>query len=119
MHIPSLTGIYTAFPLDTIPIDTLHGEFQSSSVLNSHMRDGFWKYTTERFFYLYEHMKKEGMSDMFHIENDNLIYYDFTKCLSIFQQKEMWCIMDAEDRCIPGFLYFKSISVLERLLHTC
>lgn len=118
-HVPLLQGRYTAFPLDTLPIDELHKKFEDTCTLDPHMRGGFWKYATKRFFYLHTHMKRQGLKDVFHIENDNLVFQDFTKQLALFQTKEMWCIMDAEDRCIPGFLYFKNPSIVERLLHTC
>jgi len=118
-HIPLLRGRVTPFPLDTLPLDALHQEFERSMTLDSHMWGGFWKYATKRFFYLYTHMMKEGLTDVFHIENDILLYMDFLEKLPMFQQKEMWCVLDAEDRCIPGFVYFKTPSILEELLHTC
>ena len=118
-HLPCLVGQYTAFPLDTLAINNLHKRFEDTTRLDRHMRGGFWKYATERFFYLYSHIQKEGLTDVFHIENDNLVYTDFTEKLSIFQQKSMWCVLDAEDRCIPSFVYFKNAHILERLLHAC
>ena len=64
-------------------------------------------------------MKMNNYTDVFHIEYDNLVYVDFTEKLPIFQQKVMWCVLDAEDRCIPSFVYFKDASITERLLLFC
>jgi len=118
-HIPLLRGTYTAFPLESIPIDELHQEFEHTTRLDPYSRGGFWKYATKRFFYLYTYMKLHNYTDVFHIEYDNLIYLDFTTKLSVFQQKSMWCVVDAEDRCIPSFVYFKDESILKRLLRCC
>jgi len=118
-HIPLLRGRVTPFPLDGIHMDELHARFESMSILNDYMRGGFWKFATKRFFYLYTHMKQQGLTDVFHIENDILIYMDFTEKLSLFQQKDMWCVLDSEERCIPSFVYIKNETILEKLLHTC
>ena len=42
-------------------------------------RNGFWIYTIERFFVLYEIMKKYNLKNIFHIESDNLIYCDLSE----------------------------------------
>jgi len=118
-HISSVTGECTRVSLEIIPMDDLHRQFEDTTKLDSYMRGGFWKYATKRFFYLYTYMKMQGLTDVFHIENDNLVYIDFTSKLSVFQQKSMWCIMDSEDRCIPGFIYVKDCPIMERLLTTC
>jgi hypothetical protein len=118
-HIVSLSGNCTAVPLESIPIDELHQEFEDTTRLDPYSRGGFWKYATKRFFYLYTYMNLHRLTDVFHIEYDNLIYLDFTPKLSVFQQKSMWCVLDAEDRCIPSFVYFKDEVILKRLLRCC
>jgi len=111
-------GAMTVFPLEMIPKDDLQTQFETQSQLDSSFRAGFWKYTSLRFFYLYNYVKMAKLTDIFHIEYDNLIYYDIFQNIIPFRSKEMWCVMDAPNRCIPSFLYFKGLSIMERLLTT-
>jgi len=50
--------------------------FKSKTQLDSTFRGGFWMLTSLRFFYIYELMKKLNISNVFHIENDVLLYYN-------------------------------------------
>ena len=118
-HVSQLRGECTSVALESLPIDDLHKRFEDTTQLDPHSRGGFWKYATKRFFYLHTYMKLNALTDVFHIEYDNLVYLDFTEKLPVFQQKSMWCVLDAEDRCIPSFVYFKDSSITERLLHSC
>jgi hypothetical protein len=106
------------YPLENIVKDDLHKSFEIYSKLDTTFRNGFWTFTTLRFFYLYNYVKQFNLTDIFHIEYDNLIYYDVFKNILPFQKKEMWCVMDAPKRCIPSFLYFKGESILMQLLKT-
>ncbi len=96
-----------AVPLDTIPKDQFMREYERICTLDTGFRNGFWKYTSMRFFYIYNYCRTHGLLDIFHIEYDNLIYVDFTKMLPAFQTLRVWCIQDAPNRCIASFMYFK------------
>jgi hypothetical protein len=104
------------FYLEDIPLKPEHEYFKSNSKLDKSFRNGFWRYTSERFFYLYDYVNYKNLENIFHIETDNLIYYDFTKHLPIFQSKLLWATFDSENRCIPGFLYFKNVTILQKLV---
>jgi len=118
-HADKINGKVTIFPLEDIKVGEQRKKFEETSKLDSHFKNGFWKYTTMRFFYIYEHVVSHGLTDVFHIENDNLIFLDFLKNLEQFREKQMWCIMDCKTRCIPGFLYFKDSDIVSKLLDTC
>jgi hypothetical protein len=111
-------GDIQIFSLEDIPKCKAHIIFEEKSTLDSSFRGGFWKYATERFFYLYEHMITTNLHDVFHIESDNLIYYDMLNNIDAFRRKSMWCVMDAFNRCIPSFMYIKSYEILLRFLDT-
>lgn len=51
--------------------------------LDNKFRDGFWEHTTSRFIYIYEFMKHFKIQNIFHIENDVMIYCDLNQ---IYQQ---------------------------------
>lgn len=105
--------------LENIAKSREHMFFEQKTKLDSEFRGGFWRYATERFFYLYDHVAALDLHDVFHIENDNLIFSDFTKKLDVFQTKPMWCVMDAHNRCIPSFLYFEGKYILRTLVFSC
>lgn len=114
-----VSGEVDIFALETISQSDKRCTFEKKNSLDIHFRDGFWKSCMMRFFYMYEHVIAQNLTDVFHIENDNLIYIDFLPKLAIFQTKPMWCVMDSPSRCIPSFLYFKSHEIMAELLDTC
>ncbi len=59
---------------NSLPITQQHSHFQRNTQLDNHFRDGFWRATTERIFYLYSWMKKYQISSFLHLENDTLLY---------------------------------------------
>jgi hypothetical protein len=56
-------------------------------LVNLNFRNGFWKYTTERFFILEECMKQYNISKMFHIENDIAMFCNLNDIYKSFIQK--------------------------------
>ena len=115
-NIPLLPGDVIAVPLEDIPVQPEHQSFINNTKLELAFRNGFWRYTTERFYYLYDYSIHKNLKDIFHIETDNMIYSDFTKYLNQFQTKLMWATFDSERRCIPGFVYFKNTWILQQLV---
>jgi hypothetical protein len=102
--------------LESIPKSDKHIIFSKISRLDTSFRSGFWKYATMRFIYIYDYMFANNLTDVFHIEYDNLIYLDFTKQIDVFRTLPFWCVMDAPTRCIPSFIYMRDISICERLI---
>ena len=107
------------FSLNKIPSSKQRKDFETVNRLDSSFRGGFWKFAMMRFFYIYDHMVSNNICDVFHIENDNLIFLDFQKKIDIFRSKSMWCVFDSPDRVIPSFLYFKDSGIVKRLLDEC
>ena len=118
-HETKIISNVTVVSIETIEKSEKHTYFENNSKLNSSFRDGFWKYAMLRFFYIYDYISSKSIKDVFHIEYDNLIYQDFTKYISMFQSRQMWCVMDSNTRCIPSFLYFKNNEIVSLLLDTC
>lgn len=114
-HDAVVVGV-TVCALEDIPETTEISMFNSLSRHSTAFRNGFWKFTTMRFFYLHAYTQWKGLHDIFHIEYDNLIYEDFLPALPIFREKEMWGVMDHPNRCIPSFLYFRDTGIQADLL---
>ena len=83
-------------------------------------RDGFWISTTMRFFYIYSLMELFFLENIFHIENDVLLYkkLHFTK-----ENQKPICklVRDSINRIIPSIMFFEKISIIESLVQfiTC
>jgi hypothetical protein len=115
-HIDKVAPKCTVVALEDIPSDEFMKEFEHRCTLNKDFRNGFWKYTTMRFFYIYNYITMKQIRNVFHIEYDNLLYYDYTQKLNIFSTKPMWMVFDSPSRCIPSFMYIRESTDLKQLL---
>lgn len=80
--------------------------------------NGLFRYANERFFYLEEFVRSAGLTQVFHLENDVMLYADLEEFLPLFQkiyQGKMGATFDSDQRCIPGFVYFSDPGVLQKL----
>jgi hypothetical protein len=109
----------TVVPLDALPVDWFQQEYLRTCRLDPAFRGGFWRAATLRFFYVHAYAKMHQLHDIFHIEYDNLIYMDFTKLLPAFQTRRMMCVMDAPDRGIASFVYWRDVDALFDFLLSC
>ena len=55
----------TVFPLEDIPIQPEHQTFINNTKLDLSFRNGFWRYTTERFYYLHDYAVYNNLIDIF------------------------------------------------------
>ncbi|HCY36983.1 MAG: hypothetical protein DKM50_03870 [Candidatus Margulisiibacteriota bacterium] len=87
-----------------------HNNFKNNSTLDPTFRNGFWQHTTERFFYIDELIDQLNLTNVFHLENDVLIYVNLARLLSIFIQcyPGIGATFDNDLRCVPGFMYFSN-----------
>jgi len=86
-----------------------HKRFIKRSTLDKGFREGFWTYTSERFLYLNDYMNQNKSKNVFHMEYDNMLYADLNALLPIFtgNYKGIAATFDNDQRCIPGFIYFR------------
>jgi hypothetical protein len=75
-HAHKIKGPVEIITLEDIPVSEKRTNFEKVSMLDSNFRDGFWKYAMMRFFYIYDHAISKNLTDIFHIENDNIIFVD-------------------------------------------
>jgi hypothetical protein len=107
----------------TIPVETIeksaeHIEFLRNCRLDKSFRDGFWLFTSERFLYIYDFMLENNLEDVFHIENDVMLYVNLDDLMPIFKvnYKSMAAIFDNDERCIPSFVYFSNKDAVKKLV---
>jgi len=71
----------------------------------------------ERFLYLHDFMLQYDVQDVFHLENDNLLFFDLNELLSVFKQNYsgIAATFDNDMRCIPGFVYVANKETMAHL----
>lgn len=98
---------------EDLPLSTIHREYQNRCLETS----PFWRYTSERFLYLWDLLASQNLENVFHLENDNMLYADLEPLLPLFQKEYpgVGATFDNEDRCIPGFVWIANCTAMEDL----
>jgi hypothetical protein len=73
-------------------------------------RNGFWRLSIERFFYLTDFIKNNSLKNVFHTENDIMMYSDLNQVhiniKTIFEEKDTFYILkDSPTRGIGSFMF--------------
>ena len=85
-----------------------HLKFLSNTKLDKLWNNGFWLHTTERFFYLDNICKLLNLRNIFHVENDIMLYFNLYDKLKIFEDNyDIGLTFENLNKCVPSFTYFK------------
>ena len=90
--------------------------FNSISSLDSKFRNGFWKLTSLRLFYIYEFMKKYNVANVIHLENDVLIYYNCDELSLLLNKDYMYIPFDTYKRNIASIMYIPDEAIFKKIL---
>lgn len=103
--------------LESLTISPWHEQFIKKSLLDRKFRGGFWLYTTERFFYLEEFARQYDLRNIFHLENDVMLYCNLEEMLPVFEEcyPTIGATFDCDTRVIFGFGYFNNSKPLTTL----
>lgn len=104
----------TAVPCESLTKSQSHNQFTSAA-----KTDGFWQYVVERFYYLEELMRERQLKNVFHLENDVMLYRNLKELLPTFQKNYPGMIgatFDNDDRCIAGFMYIQDCAPLSEFV---
>ena len=96
-----------------------HNHFVRTSRLERRSLGGFWFYSSERFFYLEELIRQEGLTNVFHLENDVMLYRNLGELLPVFERKYagmMAAPFEKDERCVPGLVYVSGLRPMEALV---
>lgn len=98
---------------DNLPKTLLHQQYQNCCVEKS----PFWRYTSERFLYLLDLMEAYSLENVFHLENDVMLYADLEPLLPHFQHyyPGIGATFDNDARCIPGFVWIANCHAMQPL----
>lgn len=108
-----------AVPYESLERSPKHYEF----ACGRHDRGGenFWIYTSERFFYLQEFVSAKNLHDVFHLENDVMIYVDVKDLLPVlhtYYRGMIAATFEHDRRCVAGFVYISDPYPLVKLMET-
>ena len=94
-------------------------EFKKKLNLDTTFRDGFWYNCSLRFVYIYEYMRQNNITDIIHIENDNMIYENLDNLKDKFDKNKMYFAFDTfypYHRAIPSIIYIPNHEIFKIIL---
>jgi len=77
--------------------------------------DDFWHLTSSRFMYIYELMKRDNIQNVFHLENDVLIYYNCKTLLDKLDDN-FYIPFDSLNRNIASIIYVPNHNIFKQIL---
>lgn len=100
--------------IDSLPKSVNHKAFENLNKLDGEWRNGFWRYAVERFFIIEDFLAQYNVTDVLHVEHDNLIYFNSADYLPFFKKckKGIALPADSDIRCIPSLVYIKDASAI-------
>lgn len=101
------------WPYEDLPKSALHHEYDQRCAVNNF----FWRVTSERFLYLWDLMEAYPFENVFHLENDNMLYANLEPFLPIFRKHYpgIGATFDSYNRCIPGFVWIPNRAAMNDL----
>lgn len=114
----ALEGFSQPFAMTCLSCEDLPLTEEHAAFLIKNKLDGYARYTSERFFYLHDYMQAYDAHNVFHIENDVLLYVDLGELLPVFQKHYpgIAATFESDVKCIPGFLFIANNGVMKALV---
>lgn len=78
-------------------------------------RNSFWISTTARFFYIEEFMRNKDLKQVFHIENDVMLYEDLDKIKETLNKESLYMVQDNITRVVPSILFIPNVNELSNM----
>ncbi len=91
-------------------------DFNNKTKLDKNGYKGLWLLSSLRFFYIYSFMKKYNITNVFHIENDVLIYYNVGVLVGKLEKTKMYVPFDSYSRNIASILFIPNKDVFKMIL---
>lgn len=84
--------------------------------IDFNFRGGFWTLTSMRFFYIYQFMIQYQITDVIHLENDVLVYYNCYKLITKVDKNYLYMPFDSFNRNVASIMYIPNASVFKIIL---
>ena len=102
-----------------IPLTEEHIYYNEHTKLDKKWRDGWANYTCERYFAIYDFAKHKNITNMIHIENDVMIYYNMNGIIDTMKKYDFLAPLDSvvkNFRCVPSLLFIKNSEVIHEFV---
>jgi hypothetical protein len=84
--------------------------------VDRNFRNQFWALTSSRLFYLYYAMRELNLENVFHLENDVLIYHSCDDLLPYMDPSYLYIPFDSKDRNIASVVYIPNHEMFRTIL---
>jgi hypothetical protein len=84
--------------------------------VDRNFRNQFWALTSSRFFYVYYAMRELNLENVFHLENDVLIYHSCDDILPCVDPSHLYIPFDSKDRNIASVVYIPNHGIFRAIL---
>ena len=103
---------------DALPITLEHREFRKAIDVDFTLPKSSIFYTLDRFFYLFDFVEEGGVENLFHLENDTLLYADLNELMPLFQGAGIRLATPflSARAAVPCFVFIKDKEVFRPLI---
>lgn len=108
-----------AWGVKKIPSNSLKRSWQHEIFTHRVPNRGLFLFAKERFYYLEELVRQYQLEDVFHMENDVMLYFNLEEKVDLFRQIYSGMIavpFDDDTRSVPSFLYIHNPEPLGQLV---
>lgn len=114
--------------INIIPLSILEKNCKKNIYINyinklpehiKNFRESFWINTTMRFYYIHSFMKTFNIENIFHIENDIMMYIPFTiifEKLELNRINNLCVVRDSETRVVPSIIYIPNYNSINNYI---
>ena len=87
-----------------------------SRLVKDSYRNFFWKHSIERLYFIDDFLNKIKLDNIFHIENDVLLFQDLRLVLSKIKNHNFACVRDGINRVIGSIVFIKNKKVSKKIV---
>lgn len=121
VHLIRQHGV-TVVAAESLPRSKVHADFdaiydQNKDDFGIH-QNPYWKYTTERFFYIHELMQTYQLKDVFQVECDVMLYVNLHDYLPLLHKhyKSIACPFHNDYVASVSFVYFSEVGAIKKFV---
>ena len=89
---------------------------KKSKLAKDSYRNFFWKHSIERFYYIDNFLNKENLNNIFHIENDVLLFQDLKFVFNKIKNYNFASVRDGVNRVIGSLIFIKNKRISKKIV---
>ena len=89
---------------------------KKSRLAKDSYRNFFWKHSIERLYYIDDFLSKTNLNNIFHIENDVLLFQNLKPVLNKIKNYNFACVRDGIDRVIGSLIFIKNKKISKKIV---